>query len=125
MSCGNAHRTSEELKKLQKNIHLHYFLRNCAGYIHWCTQLVHGGIQYASFDTKTVNISQLEVEILGIQDMKEIHNFGDSVTSFILLNCVIQIPTSTEEVLHKYLLFYQYITIGCSSLTIAMMNSEQ
>ena len=38
-----------------------------------------------------MKISQLEVEILGIQDMKGMHNFGDSVTSFILLNCVILI----------------------------------
>ena len=76
-------------KKLQKNIHLHYFLRYCGGYIHCCTQLVHADIQYASFDTKIVKISQLEVEILGIQDMKGTHSFGDSGTSFILLSCVI------------------------------------
>ena len=85
MSCANTRPTSEELKKLQKNIDLHYFLRCGGRCIHCCSLLVHGEIQYASFDTKIVKISQLEVEILGIQDMKGAPNFDDSVTSFILL----------------------------------------
>ena len=42
---------------------------------------MHGDIQYASFDTKIVKISQLAVEILGIQDMKGTHNFGDKTTT--------------------------------------------
>ena len=45
-------------------------------------------IQYASFDTKIVKISQLEVEILGIQDMEGTHSFDDSGTSFIIFSCV-------------------------------------
>ena len=77
------------LKNYRKNIHLHHYLSYCGGYIHCCTQLIYGDIQYASFDTKLVKISQLEVETLGIQDIKGKHNFDDSVTSFILLSCVI------------------------------------
>ena len=37
---------------------------------------------------KIVKISQLEVEILGIEDMKGTHSFDDSGTSFILFRCV-------------------------------------
>ena len=62
---------------MQKNIHLHYCLRYCGQYILCCTQLVHEDIQCASFDAKIVKIYQLEVQILGIQDMKVSHNFGD------------------------------------------------
>ena len=40
----------------------------------------------SNFDTEIVKIFQLEVEILDIQDMKGIHSFGDSGTSFILLS---------------------------------------
>ena len=56
-------------EKTQKNIHLYYILTYGGEYINCYSLCVHKHIRYTSSDTKFVEMTLLEVETLGIQDL--------------------------------------------------------
>ena len=64
--CVSCDRIKE---KPQKNIHLYYFLKYGGEYINCYSLCLYKHIRYTSSDTKFVEMSVLEVETLGIQDL--------------------------------------------------------